>query len=474
MAFHNLKSTIGSKIHFIGIGGIGMSALAFLLKKINVEAQGSDLSQNYITDRLKLQNIEVFQGHDAKNITSDISLIIKTSIIKDSNPEIVEAKNKNIKIITRAQLLAMVMQEKKSITIAGTHGKTSTTGILSAIIEEAGLDPIVINGGVINNYDSNFKLGNGDYIIAGSDESDGSFVDLPSFCGAVTNIEPEHLDFYDQDFEKQKSYFKRYIEQIQNQENGICALCVDSKEVKNMIQTLAGQNNIATYSVQEDSGADFTAINIELNNLGSKFDVKIAENNQIIKDVFIPAYGVHNVSNALASIIIANHLKIDENAIKNGLKSFSGVKRRFTKVGEFNGCAIIDDYAHHPTEVAALISSAKQFVGDKKVVLVLQPHKYTRVRDLFEEFCDCVSAADRVILCDIHTTGQEPIKGATKEDLFEGIQKIIGDRVILPENNDQIAKILKESIESGDLILCAGAGTITDLAKGLEKKLRFL
>ncbi len=472
MTFEKLKSTIGDKIHFIGIGGIGMSALAFLLKKINVKAQGSDLNQNYITDELKSKGIEVFQGHDAKNITDDISLVVKTSIIKDDNPEIIAAKKKGVKIISRAQLLKLAMQEKKSITIAGTHGKTSTTGILSSIIEEAGLDPIVINGGIINNYKSNFKLGNGEYIIAESDESDGSFVDLPSFCGAVTNIEPEHLDFYNQDFEKQKSYFKKYIEQIQNQENGICALCIDDQGVKDIISQLGNQKNLATYSVNEDSGADFIAKNIEFSNLGSKFDVAIKED--VIQDIFIQTYGIHNVSNALAAIAIADHLQIDRKSIKKGLKKFSGVKRRFTKVGEFNGCAIIDDYAHHPTEVAALISSARQFVGDKKVFLVLQPHKYTRVRDLFDEFCFCVKNADKVILCDIHTTGQAPIEGALKEDLFEGMYKTIGDRVILPESDNEIAKILKENIEPGDLILCAGAGTITNIAKNLESELKNL
>ncbi len=471
MSFENLQSKIGSKVHFIGIGGIGMSALALLLNKVNISVQGSDLGESYVTDNLKNNGITVFKGHDEKNISSDISLIIKTSIIRDNNPEIIAAKNKNIKIITRAQLLAIIMQEKKSITIAGTHGKTSTTAIVASIVEEAKLDPIVINGGFINNYGSNFKDGSGDYLIAESDESDGSFVDLPSFCGAVTNIEPEHLDFYGGDFEKQKSFFKQYIEQIQ-EKNGICALCIDSPEVKKMIEALKSQKNIVTYSIDEGSGADIIATNTDFTNLGSKFSVKIDGNK--INDIFLPAYGAHNVSNSLGAIAITNFLGIDADTIKNGLKNFSGVKRRFTKVGEFNGCAIIDDYAHHPTEIAALISSARQFAGDKNVVLVLQPHKYSRVQDLFDEFCNCVKGADKVILCDIYSANQGQIAGISKESLFAGMQKIVGDKAILLESDNDLANTLKNIINPGDLILCAGAGTITAMAKGLEDELKNL
>lgn len=472
MVFQDLKKKISSKVHFIGIGGIGMSALALLLQKIGIEVQGSDLNQNYITDSLREKNIEVFSGHDAKNIADEVSLIIKTSVIRDNNPEIIAAKNKNVKIITRANLLAMVMQEKKSITIAGTHGKTSTTAIVASIIEEAKLDPIVINGGIINSYKSNFKLGNGDYIVAESDESDGSFVDLPSFCGAVTNIEPEHLDFYNHDFDEQKSYFKRYIEQIQAKEGGVCALCVDDEEVRKMILSLPGQENLVTYSAKKEQKADVKARNIEFSSLGSKFDVEI--NGKIIKDLFFPAYGLHSVSNALAAVAIADHLKIDHEAIRSGLAKFSGVKRRFTKVGEYEGCAIIDDYAHHPTEVRALVSSARQFVGENKVILILQPHKYSRVRDLFDEFCDCVKEADKVILCDIYSANQGPVAGISKESLFAGMQKIVGDKAILLENDNDLAKTLKENISPGDLILCAGAGTITNIAKDLEKQLKKL
>ena len=472
MVFQDLKKQISSKVHFIGVGGIGMSALAFLLRKIDVTVQGSDINENYITEELKSKGVLVFKGHDEKNITDDVSLIIKTSVIRDNNPEIIAAKSKNIKIITRAQLLAMAMQDKKSITIAGTHGKTSTTAITASIMEEANLDPIVINGGIINNYKSNFKIGNGDYIVAESDESDGSFVDLPSFCGAVTNIEPEHLDFYGGDFEKQKSYFKRYIEQIQAKDGGICALCIDDKGVQNMIASLSGQKNLVTYSIKDSQKADIKAKNIEISSIGSKFDVQI--HGKLVKDIFFPAYGLHNISNSLAAIAIADFLKIDHEAIQKGLKNFGGVKRRFTKVGEFDGCAIIDDYAHHPTEVRALISSARQFVGKNNVILVLQPHKYSRVKDLFDEFCDCVKAADKVILCDIYSANQGPIEGISKESLYQGMKKVVGDKVILLENDNDLAKVLKSNISSGDLVICAGAGTITNIAKDLEKQLKKL
>ncbi len=472
MNFQDLSNNAKAKIHFIGVGGIGMSALALLLKDAGVAVQGSDISTSYITEKLIDHDVAVFFGHDAKNISSDISLIVKTSIIKDDNPEIVAAKKLGIEIITRANLLAQMMQKKEAITIAGTHGKTSTTAITAAAVEESGLDPIVVNGGIINSYQSNFKVGKGKYFIAESDESDGSFVDLPTTIGAVTNIEPEHLDFYNNSFDKQKEYFKKYISQIPD--HGLCALCVDSPEVDLMYQSYFFNNsNIVTYSIKEDKKANIKAQNIELTAFGSKFDVDI-NGNDIIREVFLPAYGPHNVSNSLATIAICRHLGIDDQVIKKGLKSYKGVKRRFSKVGEYNSCAIIDDYAHHPTEIAALISSAKQFAGKGKVILVLQPHKYSRVRDLFDEFCQSVKGADHVIVCDIYSANQEPIAGVSKEALCDKIKDLIADKLLYIDSDNDIAKALKSVISAGDIVLCAGAGTITNIAHKLEEQLKSL
>jgi UDP-N-acetylmuramate--alanine ligase len=474
MTFEKLTSEFSKKIHFIGIGGIGMSALALLLNKINIKVQGSDLRQNYMTPTLQNAGISYFVGHDAKNIDEDVELIVKTSIIKEDNPEIIEAKKRGIKIITRAQLLAKVMSFKKSITAAGTHGKTSTTALIATIIEGANLDPIVINGGVINEYKSNYKLGNGDFIVAESDESDGSFVILPTFIGAITNIEPEHLEFYKHDFNAVLSHFEQYVKQIpQNSEgSGLCAMCIDNENVENIYQKLKlEKNNLLSYSVKKD--ADVVAKNIVFETSGSKFDV-VFKNGKVIKDIHLSAYGLHNVSNSLAAIAIADFLQISEDVIKKSLYGFKGVQRRFSKVGEVDGVVIIDDYAHHPTEILATLNSARQFAQKNQIILVLQPHKYTRVQDLFEEFATCVKEADMVILDEIYAASQEPIAGISQDSLLAKIQEKGHKNAIKLAKKEDLAKIIKENAKKGDLVLCAGAGSITYMAHDLVGQLEQL
>lgn len=356
MNFQNLKKHPTDKVHFIGLGGIGMSALAFILRDEKVAVQGSDMSENYLTPKLRDKGVEYFVGHKKENINDNVVLVVKTSIIKDNNPEIIAAQGKNIPIITRANLLAQIMADKKGITIAGTHGKTSTTAMVSLILEIADLDPTVINGGVIHYFASNSKSGKGEYLVAESDESDGSFVELPSFIGAVTNIEPEHLEFkgYQDSFDVQKSYFERYISQIPAQ--GACVLCIDDKEVKNLYEKLKDKKkNLITYSIKDDSGdVDLRAKNIKMDAKGLSFDVQFKGGHEI-KDIKMPVYGLHNASNALVAIAIAKFLKISDEKIKKALAIFDGVKRRFTKVGEYNGVVIIDDYAHHPTEIKVVL-----------------------------------------------------------------------------------------------------------------------
>jgi UDP-N-acetylmuramate--alanine ligase len=466
MTFENLKEKIGDNIHFIGVGGIGMSALALLLRKINITVQGSDLSQNYMTKTLQDAGVKYFLGHKKENITSDLSLIIKTSIIKDDNEEIIAAKEKGIKIMTRAQLLALIMSYKKGITIAGTHGKTSTTAITSLMLEFANLDPIVINGGIINYFKSNFKLANGEFLVAESDESDGSFVDLPSYIGAITNIEPEHLEFYDGDFEKVKKYFQKYVSQIP--QNGLCVICIDDFEARKIYQEFAHQKNIMSYSFKEN--ADIMAKNIKQDASGSSFDA-VFKDGRIIKNLHISAFGIHNVSNSLIAIAIADFLKIQPENIALALKNFNGVKRRFTKTGEVDGVAIIDDYAHHPTEISATINSAKQLAQNNKVILVLQPHKYTRVRDLFNEFVSCIAKADIVILADIYSANQEKIEGINQDSLFLAMQKN-HKNIIKLDSEKNLAKIVKSLANKGDIVLCAGAGTITNWANNLPEELK--
>lgn len=293
---------------------------------------------------------------------------------------------------------------------------------------------------------------------------------MPSFAGAVTNIEPEHLDFYRGDFELQKSYFKRYISQVPDQ--GICAVNAEDQNIKKILQSLPEQKNIVTYSCDAAVEADFLAKNIKLSNQGATFDVDY-RGQEFIKDLFLPAFGAHNVSNSLAAIAIANHCQLDSVQIKSSLARFQGVKRRFTKVGEFNGCAIIDDYAHHPTEIKAAINCAKQFAGEGRVAIVLKPHKYSRVQDLFAEFCSCIKDADKVFLCDIYAASQGPIAGISKEYLAEAMQEIHDDVVML-ENDQDLPFKVKDFAQSGNIILCAGAGTITKYASDLQGRLQQL
>ncbi|MDX2083705.1 MAG: UDP-N-acetylmuramate--L-alanine ligase [Rickettsiales bacterium] len=468
MNFQDIKAQ--SKIHFIGLGGIGMSALAFILREFKIPVQGSDLSENYLTQKLRDKGVTYFVGHKAENISADVSLIVETSIIKNENPEISEAKKRNIPIITRANLLAILMREYKGITIAGTHGKTSTTAMVSLMLEIGKLDPTIVNGGVIHYFGSNSKVGKGEYLVAESDESDASFVDLPSFIGAVTNIEPEHLEFsgYAGSFEKQKTYFERYIKQIP--ENGICVLCVDSIEVEKIYQKLkANKKNLLTYSAKKE--ADIMAKNIVMNVTGISFDVEFKSGREI-KNIHMPVYGVHNASNALVAVAIGDFLGFDDATIKKALESFSGVKRRFTKVGEYQGASIIDDYGHHPTEISTTLKAARQLAGKHKVICVFQPHKYSRVHDLFNEFCGAFSDANCVIVCDIYSAGQAAIKGASQDDLIEGIKKAGHKNVIKLNSEKDLAALIKPQISAGDIVFFTGAGTVTYWAAALEQQLK--
>mgnify|MGYP001159899856 CR=1 FL=1 len=469
MAFEILKKDIVGKVHFIGIGGIGMSALALLLNKVGIGVQGSDINQTYVTEKLQKNNIEVFFAQEGGNITKDVGLVVKTSIIRDNNPEVIAAEESGIKIITRAELLAHIMHEKTPITAAGTHGKTSTTALISAIFIAADLEPTVINGGFINSLKSNFILGDGEYLIAESDESDGSFVDLPSYAGVVTNIEPEHLDFYGNDFNLQKSYFEKYISQIPKE--GVCAVNAQDQNIQKICSKIE-EKNIVTYSIDNNVDADFMAQNIKFSNQGTSFDVSF-QGQDFAKNIFLPAFGAHNVSNSLAAIAVAHHCKISAQQVKSGLAQYQGVKRRFTKVGEYNGCVIIDDYAHHPTEIKAAVSCAKQYADQGQVALVIQPHKYSRVRDLFDEFCESVTGTDKVFLLDIYSANQGKIAGISKELLFKQMSKIHPDVVMLNNDND-LAKEVKDFAKKDNIILCVGAGTVTKYASNLEKELQLL
>ena len=364
------------------------------------------------------------------------------------------------------------MNEYKPITIAGTHGKTSTTGMVALMLEFGDLDPTVINGGVIHHFGSNSKIGKGEYLIAESDESDASFINLPSYIGAVTNIEPEHLDFagYAGCFEKQKACFEQYISQIPA--DGMCAICIDSPEVEKIYQKLKSQkNNLVTYSTKKS--ADLRAKNIKMDVNGTSFDVEF-KNGREIKNITMPTYGEHNVSNALIAIAIADFLTLKDDQIKKALLAFSGVKRRFTKVGEYKDAVIIDDYGHHPTEIVATLESARVVADKNKVICIFQPHKYSRLHDAFDAFCKAFSNAETVIIADVFAAGQDPIDGARQDDLIAGIKKSGHGHVIKLESEKDLAKIIKPMINAGDVIFFTGAGNITYWASDLEEQLRSL
>ena len=468
MNFQDLKSQ--SKVHFIGLGGIGMSALAFILRELKIPVQGSDLTENYLTPKLREKGAVYFVGHKAENISDDVSLIVETSIIKTDNPEISEARKRGIPVITRANLLAIIMREYKGITIAGTHGKTSTTGITSLMLEINGLDPTVVNGGVIHYYGSNSKVGKGEYLVAESDESDASFVTLPSFIGAVTNIEPEHLEFsgYAGSFETQKSYFERYINQIPPE--GICVLCIDNPEVEKIYKKLKSQkNNLVTYSAKKD--ADLRVKNVSMDISGLTFDVAFKDGREI-KNLKMPVYGQHNASNALVAIAIGDFLGFNEEQIRKALAAFNGVKRRLTKVGEYEGVAIIDDYGHHPTEILTTLHAAKALAGKHKVICVFQPHKYSRVSSLFNEFCASFGDANCVIVADVYAAGQASIQGATQDDLVAGIKKTGHKNVVKLNSEKELAALIKPQISAGDLVFFTGAGTVTYWAAALADQLK--
>jgi UDP-N-acetylmuramate--alanine ligase len=459
-------------IHFVGIGGIGMSALAFILRKWQIAVQGSDLKENYLTPKLKEAGVQYFVGHDEKNITSQVSLVVQTSIIKTNNPEILTAQKLGIKIITRAQLLAIIMQDYKSITVSGTHGKTSTTGMVAMMLESNNFDPTIINGGIIHHFNSNSKIGHGEYLVAESDESDASFVNLPSFIGAITNIEPEHLEFagYGGDFSKQVKCFEQYVEQIPAE--GICILCIDSPQVEKIFDKYKNsKSNLVTYSITKN--ADIMAKNIVVDINGTSFDIEF-KNGEKINNIKMPTYGEHMASNALVAVAIAKYFNLTNQQIKNGLASFTGVKQRFTKVGTFNQATIIDDYGHHPTEIKATLKGAKNLVKNHQLICVFQPHKYTRVRDLFQEFCLAFEFADIVIVCDIYSASQTPIEGITQDAIIEGIKKTGHKKVLKLNHENELAKLLIKEIKQGDLILCTGAGTISSWAHSLEEQLKKL
>lgn len=460
--------TIG-RIHFVGIGGIGMSGIAEVLNNLGYEVQGSDVAEGANVQRLRDLGIPVVIGHEATNV-AEAQVVVISSAIGPDNPEVAAAQARMVPVVRRAEMLAELMRLKWAIAVGGTHGKTTTTSMVAALIDAAGLDPTVINGGIINAYGTNARLGDGEWMVVEADESDGTFVKLPATIAVVTNMDPEHLDFYGT-FEVEKEAFRTFVQNIPFY--GFGALCIDHPEVQAMIGKI-NDRRLITYGMSPQ--AEIRAENLRNGAEGVTFDVTIAtrgEPSRIVKDLVLPMFGAHNVQNALAAIAIANEMGIDDDTIARGLKSFAGVKRRFTRTGEADGIAVIDDYGHHPVEIAAVLKAARA-VTRGKVVAVVQPHRYTRLRDLFEEFCTCFNDADTVIVSHVHPAGEAPIEGVDRDALIQGL-RTRGHRQVLPlDAPGELAGMVRKLADAGDVVICLGAGSITAWANALPGELAAL
>lgn len=460
-------------IHFSGIGGIGMSGIAEILHNLGFKIQGSDISSNTNIERLKKFSIKIFTDQKKENL-KNVSLLVKSTAIKNNNPEFIEARKSKIPIITRTEMLAELMRLKISIAVSGTHGKTTTTSLIAAIFENADLNPTVINGGIINTKGTNAYLGNGDYLIAEADESDETFIKIPSTIGVITNIDPEHLDHYGT-YEKLKEAFHKFISNLPFYGFGV--LCIDHPVVKALNEKIQGRRKTITYSIK-DKNADIVAENVRQNMFQTTFDIKISKSvnfkHRYLKNVKLPLPGLHNVSNALSAIAIAAELEFPLEKIISAFNNFEGVKRRFTYTGEYKGIRFFDDYAHHPEEIKATLSTAKEITKNTegKVIGIFQPHRYTRTKDLFHDFIRCFDAADIIYISDIYAASEKPIVGINKETLVNAIkqsQAHKSPRILDSENH--LEDIINQNAKEHDIIIFMGAGSITKWAHELPKKL---
>ncbi|MBO6783752.1 MAG: UDP-N-acetylmuramate--L-alanine ligase [Alphaproteobacteria bacterium] len=454
-------------IHFVGIGGIGMSGIAETLHALGYRVQGSDMSDNANVRRLRDLGIEVAVGHEAGNIDGAAVLVVSTAV-KADNPEVMAARARLIPVVRRAEMLGELMRLKWSIAVGGTHGKTTTTSLIAAMLDAADLDPTVINGGIINAYGTNARLGSGEWMVVEADESDGTFTKLPAAIAVVTNIDPEHLDFYGT-FDGVRDAFKTFVSNIPFY--GFAAMCVDHPEVQALIPQLEDRR-IVTYGFSRQ--ADVRGVNLRTEAGGLRFDVTIAQRTggtgRTIEGLTLPMYGAHNAQNALAAVAIALEMEIDDATIRTGFEAFRGVNRRFTKTGEAGGITVIDDYGHHPVEISAVLDAARS-ATDGNVVAVFQPHRYSRVESLFDDFCTCFNDADIVFVSDIYPAGEAPIEGVDRDALVDGL-RARGHRDVRPlPDPDQLAELVAASAGDGDMVVCLGAGTVTAWAQALPAEL---
>ena len=465
-----MKINIGSNevVHFIGIGGIGMSGLAQIMNNMGFNIQGSDLNRNKNTDRLIKSGIKVYFGHHQKNLNK-ATMIVISSAIKKHNSELIAARHKKLSVFNRGEMLANIVALKKNIVITGSHGKTTTTSLVANILEDAGLDPTIINGGVINSLKNNAQLGKSEWAVIESDESDGSFLKLPITYSIVTNVDKEHLDFYGS-FEKLKKSFCTFIEKTPS--FGKSLICIDNDNLKSLLpkcKTL----NFLTYGFDKYSNYQIT--NVRKNKNYSIFDLKLkfpSRKTANIKNIVVNLIGDHNITNATASIAIALNLGIKTSKIKKALKKFLGIQRRFTKVFSVGKREFYDDYAHHPTEIKAVINSARQVYEDRKIICVFQPHRYSRVKSLRNEFSSSFKSSDVVVLCPVYSAGERVMYNFNQDDFSKLISRKSRTQVINIANQKELKNYFKKNLLEDEMIICMGAGSISNWIREIGDELK--
>jgi UDP-N-acetylmuramate--alanine ligase len=457
-------------VHFVGIGGIGMSGIAEVLKTLGYTVRGSDVADSGNVKRLREQGITVAIGHKAENLDG-ADVVVVSSAIKPDNPELIAARAKRLPVVRRAEMLAELMRLKSCVAIAGTHGKTTTTSLVAALVDAGGLDPTVINGGIINAYGTNARLGAGDWMVVEADESDGTFLKLPADIAIVTNVDAEHLDYF-KTFQAVQDAFMNFVENVPFY--GFAVMCTDHPIVQRLVGRIADRR-IITYG--ENPQADVRLTDLNHGNGSSRFSVVFRDREgktvHAIDDLVLPMPGRHNALNATAAVAVAHELKIPDDKIRAALGKFGGVKRRFTRVGEWNGATIIDDYGHHPVEIAAVLKAARESTKGQ-VIAVVQPHRYTRLKTLFEPFSTCFNDADAVIIAPVYPAGEASIEGADRDSLVAAV-RARGHRNVMPlESPDKLAGMIKALAKPGDYVVCLGAGSITQWAYALPGELKAL
>ena len=457
-------------IHFVGIGGIGMSGIAEVMHNLGYSVQGSDIAEGYVVEGLRQRGIKVMIGHAAENL-GDAAVVVTSTAVKRDNPEVVAALENRIPVVRRAEMLAELMRLKRTVAVAGTHGKTTTTSMVAALLDAGGVDPTVINGGIINSYGSNARLGASEWMVVEADESDGSFLRLDGTIAVVTNIDPEHLDHYGS-FDRVKDAFVEFIENVPFY--GCAVLCIDHPEVQAVIPKVRDRR-VVTYGFSAQ--ADVRGENVVPYPGGNRFDAVLRQRDgsvRRIEGIELPMPGRHNVQNALAAVAVAAEMGCADSIIQTGFAKFAGVKRRFTKVGEIDGVTVIDDYGHHPVEIRAVLAAAREGVGTGRVIAVVQPHRFTRLRDHMEDFQAAFNDADVVYAAPVYPAGEAPIEGVDSTALVEGIKARGHRSAHTIAGSDALAATLADNAKPGDMVVCLGAGDITKWAGGLADKIKFL